>query len=150
VNINKNMKIGASLIVVGFVGLLLTQGSCMNSNMMGDHRGNNEMMGGSGSMKEMMQQYMADQLPPPGLKPEHIPEPESESVKLLSEYCTQCHDLPAPGLHTAEEWPAVVSRMNNRMQMMTNRGMMNMMGSIQDPSESEIKLILSYLQKHSL
>jgi len=146
-NWNKDTKIGMTLLVTGIIGLLLTQGSCMHSNMMNDQRHMSDMMGNSGSMKEMMQQNMGDQLSPPDIKSEHLPEPESEGVKLLSTYCTQCHDLPAPGLHTADEWPAVVQRMNSRMQIMADRGMMH---NARAPSKAEIESILAYLQKHGL
>lgn len=90
---------------------------------------------------------------PPGIAPELLPEPGSEPARLVQEYCTQCHALPGPGLHTAEEWPSVVGRMNMRMQMMGNMrammGGMGMMGGIKAPSERELDLILAYLQQHA-
>ena len=134
----KDFKIGVALLISGFLGLTLVQGSCMHFGMMGNR----------GDMKTMMQQNMGDQLPPPGLTPDLLPEPNSEGVKLLSEYCTQCHDLPAPGLHSATEWPAVVERMNKRMPMMGNRGMMGMMHNVQVPSATELKTIVDYLQQN--
>ncbi len=144
---NKDMKIGALLVVTGLLGLFVTQGACMRPGMMGNGRHMNGMMGNSAKMKEMMQQNMANQLPPPGLKQEHLPESDSFGAKLLVRYCTQCHDLPAPGLHALDEWPAVVERMNKRMQTMGNQGMMQ---DIRSPSASELQSILSYLQKHAL
>lgn len=53
-------------------------------------------------------------------------------------------------MHTAQEWPAVVARMNQRMQMMSSPGMMGMiMGYVEAPSESELQSILDYLQIHA-
>lgn len=90
---------------------------------------------------------------PPASDPASLPEPHSEGARLLQVFCIQCHGLPGPGLHTVEEWPAVVGRMNLRMQMMGHMGMMmggmGMMGRIEAPSERELDVILSYLQQHA-
>lgn len=90
---------------------------------------------------------------PPASDPASLPEFHSEGAQLLQVFCIQCHGLPGPGLHTVEEWPAVVGRMNMRMQMMGHMGMMmggmGMMGRIEAPSERELDVILSYLQQHA-
>ncbi len=79
-------------------------------------------------MGAMMQEMMSGRLPP-GIAPEDLPDAESPGARLLARYCTQCHNLPAPAMHTAEEWPAVEARMFNRMAMMWGRGGMGgMMG----------------------
>ncbi|MDA8164089.1 MAG: hypothetical protein M0017_03510 [Desulfobacteraceae bacterium] len=93
----------------------------------------------------MMQQMMGDMLPPP-MNPARLPDPDSEGARLLQEFCSQCHYLPGPGLHTAAQWPAVVSRMNRRMQMMS--GMM-MMGRIEAPTAQELATIRGYLETHA-
>lgn len=108
--------------------------------MMGDG-----MMGGE-RHREMMQRMMGDMLPPP-TDPADLPEPQSEGARLLQRFCTQCHYLYGPGLHTAEQWPAVVERMNRRMQMMGGRSMM--MGRIEAPSQEQIAAITDYLQEHA-
>jgi hypothetical protein len=36
-------------------------------------------------------------------------------AKLVHRFCIQCHALPDPRQHTAQEWPYVVARMNNYM-----------------------------------
>lgn len=110
-----------------------------------------QMMGGGGmkGMCEMMQRMMGDVLPP-GIDPAQLPAPTSKGARLLSRYCMQCHNLPGPGMHTAQEWPAVVARMNQRMQMMSGHGMMGMMmGHVGAPSASELQSILDYLQAHA-
>lgn len=93
---------------------------------------------------------------PPGIKPEDLPEPDSSGAQLVARYCVQCHNIPSPGMHTAEEWPNVEVRMFSRMRKMTGmkgamggmrmRGMMN----IQAPAEEEESVILAYLQHHAL
>ncbi len=47
-----------------------------------------------------------------------LPAPGSEGAVLFSERCSQCHSLPNPKLHTAEEWPGVVERMQANMRTM--------------------------------
>jgi mono/diheme cytochrome c family protein len=107
------------------------------------------MMGGHGNM---MQGMMGGMLPP-GIDPADLPEPRSAGARLLKRYCAQCHNLPAPGMHTAEEWPPVVSRMNRRMQMMSGGmmggGMMRGMMGIEAPTEAELRILIGYLQKHA-
>jgi len=85
---------------------------------------------------------------PPGLPVELLPEPQSAGAKLLQGYCTQCHPLPGPGRHTAEEWPTVLERMTARMEHMSG-GMMGMMNDIRAPSASERRSLLDYLQRHA-
>jgi cytochrome c5 len=100
-------------------------------------------------MREMMQRMMGDVLPP-DVDPKLLPEPESRGARLLGRYCTQCHNLPGPGMHTATEWPQVVNRMNGRMQMMSRGGMMGggMMG-VSAPSAPELHTLNEYLLKHA-
>lgn len=103
-------------------------------------------MMGQGDMREMMQRMMDDMLPQP-MDPADLPEPESEGAQLLQQFCIQCHYLYGPGLHSAEEWPAVVTRMNRRIQMMGGRRMM--MGTTEAPSQEQLAIIVDYLQKHA-
>jgi cytochrome c5 len=117
------------------------------------------MMGGGmmdrGQMKDMMQEMMSGLLPP-DMKPETLPDPDGLGAKLLNRYCAQCHSLPSPAMHTAEEWPTVEARMFSRIQMMGSmRGMMGgrmMRGmiDIQAPSKEEESTILTYLKRHGL
>ena len=107
------------------------------------------MMGGA-----MMQEMMSGRLPP-GITPENLPDSDSPGAKLLARYCTQCHNLPAPAMHTAEEWPAVEARMFNRMTMMSGMGgmggmMRRRMMPVRAPAGGEQEAILDYLQGHAL
>lgn len=85
---------------------------------------------------------------PPLMDPALLPDPDSGGARLLQQFCTQCHNLPGPGLHTAAEWPAVVERMNRRMRMMDRNSMM-MMGRIETPTEQELATIRDYLEAHA-
>ncbi len=93
-------------------------------------------------MKGMMQGMMGGVLPP-GIDPALLPEPRSSGAQVLQRYCVQCHNLPGPGLHTATEWPAVLARMNARMQMM--QGMMH----LEAPTPTEQAALLEYLRKYA-
>jgi cytochrome c5 len=104
-----------------------------------------QMMHGEG-MREMMREMMGDMLPP--TNPAQLPDPDSKGALLLQRFCTQCHNLPGPGLHTAAQWPPVVDRMVRRMRRMSGRGMM--MGMSEVPTSDQVDAIMSYLRKHSL
>lgn len=69
--------------------------------------------------------------------------PSAEPFRLA---CSQCHVLPDPRRHTAEEWPAVVARMQQNMEWM-NR----VVGSHPDPDEPQLRVeaILGFLQRHA-
>ncbi len=105
-------------------------------------------------MRAMMREMMSGRLPP-SITPENRPDPNSPGATLLIRYCTQCHNLPAPAMHTAEEWPAVEARMFNRMAMMSGMGgmggmMRRRMMPIHAPAGEEQETILAYLQGHAL
>jgi cytochrome c2 len=67
-----------------------------------------------------------------------MPDLESPAGKAFHAACSQCHTLPDPGQHTAEEWPAVVERM---------KGYMASMGKAV-PDEKELGEIVGFLQRH--
>lgn len=97
---------------------------------------------------------MGDRLPS-GIEPDALPEPHSEGAALLDRYCTQCHNLPGPGLHSADEWSSVTTRMFHRMAMASNPrhrdGMMRRrMPHVLAPSSAERAQIVAYLTQHAL
>ena len=94
------------------------------------------MMGGEG-MREMMQQMTGDMLSP-AMDPGLLPDPDSQGALLLQRFCSRCHHVPGPGLHTAAEWPAVVERM---------KGYMASMGK-SVPEERTVGDIVGFLQQH--
>jgi hypothetical protein len=52
------------------------------------------------------------------LDPKKIPEVNAPSGEPFRIACSQCHVLPDPQRHTAQEWPAVVARMQKNMEWM--------------------------------
>ncbi len=139
---NRNLIIGVALLFIGVIGLY---GLSSRTGMsMGGMMGSGGMMGGD-RMKTMMKDMMGTQLPP-AFDPGKLPDATSSRARLLGHFCTQCHELPGPGLHTAKEWPSVVARMNRRMQMMSGR---NMMHDITAPSDKELQILVAYLQRYA-
>ena len=134
---------GAGLFVVGSLV------SCMMPmmGMMGMDDKKDQGMMDQGHMKEMMQQMMGGMLPP-GIKPQDLPEPESQGAKLLSTYCAQCHNLPSPRMHTAEDWSRVVGRMLMRERMMAS--MRGMMMRVRAPTPQDEEALLQYLKTHAM
>ena len=69
--------------------------------------------------------------------------PSGEAFRLA---CNQCHVLPDPKRHTAEEWPKVVARMQEDMEWM-NR----VVGSQPVPGEPQLRIeeINAFLRKYA-
>ena len=69
--------------------------------------------------------------------------PSGEAFRLA---CNQCHVLPDPKRHTADEWPKVVARMQENMEWM-NR----VVGSKPVPGEPQLRVeeINTFLRKYA-
>jgi cytochrome c5 len=76
---------------------------------------------------------------PGSVGPVSLPEPQSPGALLLTKHCGLCHGAPAPSVHTAEHWPGVLYRMQNRM---AQKG-------IRPLSDDELNTLRDYLLKHS-
>jgi mono/diheme cytochrome c family protein len=83
-------------------------------------------------------------LPPPGIAAGDLPDPQSRGAQLLTEYCAQCHSLPAPTQHSATDWPSVVRRMWLRMDFLPDS-----LG-IKVPTPADRFTLLSYLNANAL
>lgn len=83
---------------------------------------------------------------PKGFTHAQLPDPDSDGAKGLGLYCVQCHELPMPGMHTAQEWEQVLARM--RLHMDERRG--GMLMRIMVPGEREDTAITEYLKRHAL
>ena len=87
---------------------------------------------------------------PPGIAPEKLPEPDSSGAKFMQEYCSQCHDIFTPRMHSAEKWTIVSQRMSFHMQMMPSGVKNGKIIQIKAPSLEEGATLLSYLKRNSL
>ena len=119
-----------ALLLVGISGQFAVRSMAQQNHM--------NMMGETGCM-------MGNRMPQ-GISPERLPEPGAEGARLLGRYCSQCHGVPGPGMHTASEWPDVLARMNRRMQMMSGG---RMMMRIEAPDASELDMLRAYLEKNA-
>lgn len=122
--------IAITFLIIGIVGLFTVNSNAQQNNM--------GMMGmGNCMMRDRM---------PKGMSPDQLPDPDSKGAHLLGKFCSQCHRAPGPGMHTADEWPIVVARMNQRMQIMSTR---RMMMHIEAPNENEYKILMEYIEKNA-
>lgn len=85
---------------------------------------------------------------PPGLMPDQLPDAGGQGATLMESYCTQCHAMPGPGRHTAEEWPQVLDRMLVVMDVADRFG--GLLGNVKTPSADERNQLRSYLVLHAL
>ena len=85
---------------------------------------------------------------PPELAPSLFPEPESAGARLVTRYCGQCHFAPAPGHHTAAEWPKVLERMDLLIEVTARFG--RQLKPLDTPGTNERTLIAEYLAAHAL
>lgn len=112
-------------------------------------------------------------MPRTGISLAVLPEPDSEGAKIFTTYCTQCHVLQNPKMHSGREWKIVVERMAFRMwivqkiikdmkaKMKTSwegSGMLKVIAenkiktdeAIVIPTDDEKLKIVQYLDKHGL
>jgi cytochrome c5 len=83
-------------------------------------------------------------VPKAGVNPDSLPDKENPGAKVLLQYCTQCHALPSPAAHGAQDWPFVARQMWLFIDQMQGE-----LG-IQSPSTLERAQLLAYLQGHAL
>lgn len=83
-------------------------------------------------------------LPPAGVAPGDLPEPNSRGAQLVVKSCAQCHALPTPTAHSATDWPGVVRRMWLRMEWLPESL------AVQVPTAGERYEMLQYLTLNAL
>ena len=47
---------------------------------------------------------------------------DAPGLAFFQQACSLCHALPDPGLHTSDEWPVIVARMQKNMDIMGKPG----------------------------
>ncbi len=83
-------------------------------------------------------------VPKPGVNPDSLPDRNAAGAKVRVQYCTQCHALPSPAAHGAQDWPFVARQMWLFIDQMQGE-----LG-IQSPSTAERAQLLTYLQANAL
>ncbi|MDH5510437.1 MAG: hypothetical protein OEZ32_08780 [Nitrospinota bacterium] len=116
----------------------------MERQMRGEGRMGMGMMGGmmgrrmkamSPQEKEMIIQYLQSN----GLRPldkSSVADMDHPGYVEFKEFCSQCHDLPDPSIHTSREWPQVVEEMVGQMKE----------ASLKTPDAYEEKVLLEFLK----
>ncbi|MGH8719445.1 MAG: hypothetical protein ACREV0_10975 [Burkholderiales bacterium] len=70
----------------------------------------------------------------------------TQEGRAFSQACSQCHTLPDPKSHTAQEWPEVVERMKKHLLWI---GVVSSNRAIGKPSQFSAKEILDFLKRNS-
>jgi cytochrome c5 len=83
-------------------------------------------------------------LPPPGVSPGDLPEPDSPGARAVAEFCVACHNLPSPAIHSATDWPGVARRMWLRIEELPGTF------GVKNPTVQQRQVALDYLLKHAL
>jgi mono/diheme cytochrome c family protein len=65
--------------------------------------------------------------------------PRGQGRDLFATNCARCHELPDPGQHSSNDWPAVVIRMRQHMVQMLG----------QSPPQNEVQEVILYLERAS-
>lgn len=60
-------------------------------------------------------------LPPRQFEREDLPDSDAMGAGLLNVYCVQCHWLPSPQMHSADEWEILMRRMTLRSRLLAHR-----------------------------
>jgi cytochrome c5 len=101
-------------------------------------------------------------LPPQDFQISELPQSETYGAAMLQVYCEQCHWLPSPQMHSAQEWPVLVRRMLMRGRMLQNRlggpavrslvggWMVDIIKKVGDPTPEQVDSIVAYLQRNAL
>lgn len=80
---------------------------------------------------------------PFGLTAEQLPDPKSKGATLFASYCSQCHNLPTPKMHSTGDWPLRFEKMMDHARQMAGAS-----PNIKMPGNNEKKEIVSYLEKN--
>jgi hypothetical protein len=146
-----NSKIILSLLAGLVLGVLLLLGGCYWFHHGAGYMGHGGMMGGnynvhtngiaeagmgSGGMMSGGMMGVPIQGEAPVVEKNGALAKGYEQAKIT---CTQCHALPNPNLHTAEDWPAVFDRMKKHIAEFKKV----------NPNEAQWKSIVNYYQANA-
>lgn len=123
----------------------------------GEGPGGRGGMGEMGAMGEMMRMMGRQSMElPEGIPASELPDPRGRGARLVAAYCGQCHGIPSPRRHAAEDWEVTARRMFRRMAHMEGMGdgrMGRMRGGrmeVEAPTAGEEGAILAYLKEHAM
>lgn len=79
---------------------------------------------------------------PGGLTADTLPDAQSKGAKLFASYCSRCHNLPSPRMHSRADWPMRFGKMMDHVKLLAVTA-----PDIKIPNENEQQEIVTYLQK---
>lgn len=82
-------------------------------------------------------------IPTFGLTADQLPDHQSKGAVLFASYCSQCHNLPSPKMHSSGDWPVRFEKMMDHAILMSGTST-----AIKIPVDKEKKEIVSYLEKN--
>ncbi len=80
---------------------------------------------------------------PFGLAANQLPDPQSKGATLFASYCSQCHNLPSPRMHSTDDWPLRFETMMDHAVVMAGAS-----PAIKMPADKEKTEIVVYLAKN--
>jgi cytochrome c5 len=83
-------------------------------------------------------------LPPAEFVADSLPDRQSRGAQLVVAYCSQCHAVPSPAMHAAQDWPGIARRMWVRIDMMHGE-----LG-VAVPGDGDRTQLLAYLNANAL
>lgn len=79
---------------------------------------------------------------PGGLTADTLPDAQSKGAKLFASYCSRCHSLPSPRMHSTSDWAMRFEKMMDHVKLLAGT-----VPGIKMPAENEKREIVVYLQK---
>lgn len=79
---------------------------------------------------------------PFGVAASQLPDPQSKGATLFASYCSQCHNLPSPRMHSTDDWPTRFEKMMDHAVLMAGTS-----SDIKLPADKEKGEIVAYLVK---
>jgi len=131
------------------MGVMLAVQACSSPRLVQDRRARADSsqtgtVPGTGVNQRLLLAAAGVALPPPGVTPAALPEPQSEGAAGVVKYCAPCHNLPTPTIHSATDWPSVVRRMWLRADRLPSEF------GVVAPTADERQVILNYLIRDAL
>lgn len=80
---------------------------------------------------------------PGGLAADRLPDSQSKDARLYASYCSKCHSLPSPRMHSTSDWPVRFEKMMDHVKLMAEAA-----PDIKLPADNEKVGMVSYLQKN--
>ncbi|MDO8262860.1 MAG: hypothetical protein Q7T21_06510 [Gallionella sp.] len=80
---------------------------------------------------------------PFGLSANQLPDPQTKGAALFASYCSQCHNLPSPRMHSTGDWPMRFEKMMDHALLMAGTS-----PAFKIPADKEKTEIVSYLEKN--